>query len=308
MRASTGAAVPFARNDVTFLAEGVRCAAWFYRPDPASQVSPVPLIVMAHGLGGVKEARLDAFAERFAAAGYACLVFDYRHFGASGGEPRQLLDVRRQRDDWRAAVAFGRTLEGVDPERVVVWGTSFGGGHVIVTAADDPRIVAVVAQCPFTDGLASTLAIPPAVSVRVTLRALRDVVASAVGRPPVMIPLHGDPGTTALMTASDASPGMEALLPQVSTYENSVAARVALQILTSSPGKRAKGVTCPMFVAVCERDTVAPPGPTRRALARAPRATVRLYDAGHFDVYVGDWFEHNVADQLDFLALHVPLV
>ena len=51
--------------------------------------SPMP--VMAHGLGGVRQMRLDAFAERFSSAGYRCLVFDYRHFGASAGEPRQLL-------------------------------------------------------------------------------------------------------------------------------------------------------------------------------------------------------------------------
>ena len=46
---------------------------------------------MAHGFSGVREQRLDAYAERFAQAGLAVLVFDYRHFGASGGEPRQLL-------------------------------------------------------------------------------------------------------------------------------------------------------------------------------------------------------------------------
>lgn len=49
------------------------------------------MLVMAHGLGGVRQMRLDAFAERFSSAGYRCLVFDYRHFGASAGEPRQLL-------------------------------------------------------------------------------------------------------------------------------------------------------------------------------------------------------------------------
>lgn len=54
------------------------------------------MIVMAHSLGGVRQMRLDAFARRFSAAGCRCLVFDYRHFGASAGEPRQLLSVRRQ--------------------------------------------------------------------------------------------------------------------------------------------------------------------------------------------------------------------
>jgi fermentation-respiration switch protein FrsA (DUF1100 family) len=73
---------------------------------------------MAHGFSAVRDQRLDAYAERFADAGLACVVFDYRHFGASEGEPRQLLDISRQLEDWRAAVAFARGLDGIDPERI----------------------------------------------------------------------------------------------------------------------------------------------------------------------------------------------
>jgi dienelactone hydrolase len=113
------------RRDVTFDSGGERCAAWLYTPDTPG---PHPIVVMAHGFGAVRAARLWAFAERFAAAGLAALVFDYRYFGDSGGEPRQLLDVSRQLDDWRAAIAFARSLDGVDPERVAAWGSSFGGG------------------------------------------------------------------------------------------------------------------------------------------------------------------------------------
>jgi fermentation-respiration switch protein FrsA (DUF1100 family) len=86
-------------------------------------------VVLGHGLGTVKEMRLDAYAERSAAAGYVCLVFDYPHFGSSGGEPRQLLDIKRQLDDWRAAVRFVRALEAVDADRVADFGSSFGGGQ-----------------------------------------------------------------------------------------------------------------------------------------------------------------------------------
>ena len=82
-----------------------------------------PLLVMAHGLGAVRTMRLDAYAERFSAAGYACLVFDYRNFGDSEGEPRQLLDIRMQLQDWTAAVAYARTLPGIDPDRIGLWGT-----------------------------------------------------------------------------------------------------------------------------------------------------------------------------------------
>ena len=124
------------RIDVEFPSGDDRCAAWLYRPEAAPD-AVVPIVVLAHGLGGVKEMRLDAYAERFTDAGYACLVFDYRHFGASGGEPRQLLDIERQLADWAAAVRYARRLDGVDSSRVILWGSSFSGGHVIEAAARD---------------------------------------------------------------------------------------------------------------------------------------------------------------------------
>src|SRR6202034_3107778 len=140
------------REDVQFASGDDRISAWLYRPTGSG---PAPLLVMAHGLGAVRTMRLDAYAERFSAAGYACLVFDYRNFGDSEGQPRQVLDIDLQLADWAAAVAYARTLDGIDPDRIGLWGTSFAGGHVITTAARLPGIAAVVAQCPFTDGIAS---------------------------------------------------------------------------------------------------------------------------------------------------------
>src|ERR1700756_4395883 len=120
------------REDVWFNSGRNRISAWLYRPASDGSEAKAPLLVMAHGLGAVRTMRLDAYAERFCAAGYACLVFDYRHFGASDGQPRQLLDVERQLADWSAAIAFARSRTDVDNKRIVLWGTSFGGGHVIV--------------------------------------------------------------------------------------------------------------------------------------------------------------------------------
>lgn len=129
------------RTDIHFRSEEQNCAAWLYLPDGAAPEHQVPIVVMGHGFTGVKEQRLDAFAERFVAAGYACcLVFDYRHFGGSEGMPRELVNVKRQLQDWRNAVAFARSLPEADADRVILWGTSFAGGHVLVTAAHDPGI------------------------------------------------------------------------------------------------------------------------------------------------------------------------
>ncbi len=293
------------REDVTFTSQGTSVAAWLYRPDGDGGAAR-PVIVMAHGLGGVREMRLDAFAERFADAGYVCLVFDYRHFGASDGQPRQLLSVRRQRQDWAAAVAFARTLPGVDAARTVLWGSSFSGGHVIAVGAADPTVAAVVSQCPYTDGLASSLAVAPLTSLRVTLRALSDLVGSWFGRRPRSIPLAGEPGTVALMTAPDAVPGYLALVEEDSTFRNEVAARVALDIALGRPGAKARRLRCPALFVVCERDTVAPARATLKHVAKAPQGEVVRRDTGHFDIYVGEEFETTVRDELAFLQRHVP--
>lgn len=286
------------RIDVQFPSGDVLCSAWLY---PGAAGSPT--VILGHGLGGVRRMRLDAFAEQFAAHGYTCLVFDYRHFGDSEGEPRQLLDIDEQLADWAAAIAYARTREA---SRIVLWGTSFGGGHVIVAAARDGDIAAVVSQCPFTDGIASSLATNPLVAMRVTARALADRAGALLGRSPTMIPLAGTPGSTALMSSADALDGYLALVPQGDPFRNEVLARVGLDIPRRRPGRHASQVTCPIMFTVCASDTVAPAAATLRHAKRAPRGEIVVYPDGHFDIYVGAAFDRVVADQIEFLRRHVP--
>ena len=143
------------RSEVRFGPDGERCAATFYRPGGVGGRGPC--VVMAHGVTLTRLDGIPDYAERFAAAGFVALAFDYRHWGDSEGEPRRWVSLRRQLEDWRAAVAYVRTLEGVDQERVAVWGMSLGGGHALLTAAADRRVAAVVALAPMTDGVANLL-------------------------------------------------------------------------------------------------------------------------------------------------------
>jgi pimeloyl-ACP methyl ester carboxylesterase len=286
------------REDVWFNSGRDRISAWLYRPKGDGDA---PLLVMAHGLGAVRAMRLDAYAERFCAAGYACLVFDYRNFGDSEGAPRQLLDIRMQLQDWTVAVAYARTLAGIDHNRIGLWGTSFSGGHVIATAARVPGIAAVVAQCPFTDSVASFGTLSPSLTARITALAVRDLIAARLGGSPVMVATAGHPGEVALMSAPDSYPGYLKLVPDGMVLRNEVAARIGVTMLPYRPGRLAAKVTCPILFCVCETDSVAPSGPTRRYAAMAPRGQVNLYPEGHFEIYVGDAFERVIADQLDFL-------
>ncbi len=293
------------RRDTAFAVDGETCAAWFY-PGAGDQASS-PVIVMAHGLGGTRTMGLAPYAERFSAAGYACLVFDYRHFGASTGQPRQLLSVRRQLADWDAAITHARTLPGVDPDRVVVWGTSFGGGHALTLAARDPRVTAAVAQCPFTDGIASSLAVDARTSLRVTIAAVRDWVRGRGGATPRYLPAAAAPGVPAFMTSPDALPGVEAIAADAADHENRLTARSAIDVALYAPGRRARRIRRPTLVALCEHDTVAPVRTARRQLRRSPYVELRSYPVGHFEVYLGPPFERAVEDYVEFLARHVPV-
>ena len=102
------------RLDVAFPSSDDECRAWLFMPDAERP----PLVILGHGLGATREYGLEPYAERFADAGIAALVFTYRHFGDSGGEPRQLLDIERQLGDWAAALAYARNLDGIDHERI----------------------------------------------------------------------------------------------------------------------------------------------------------------------------------------------
>jgi dienelactone hydrolase len=190
-----------ARQDLPFDAHGTPIAAYVYLPTGAGSV---PCIVMAHGFTATRDQALPHYAERFVNEGYAVLLFDDRYFGASGGEPRQLLDIGKQHEDWRAAIAFARGLDRVDPARVVLWGSSFSGGHVVAIGVQDPNVTAVLAQVPFGDGLATLLSFPLKPTLQIAALAVLDQLGAFVGRKPVMVAAAGRKGELAILTADEA--------------------------------------------------------------------------------------------------------
>ena len=294
------------REDVTFASGGERCAAWLYRPAVAAEAGgETPCVVMAHGFSLVREGRLDAYAERFAAAGLAVLVFDYRHFGASGGLPRQLLDIDRQHEDWRAAIALVRGLEGIDPERIALWGTSFSGGHVAAIAAGDDRLAAVISQVPFS-GLGGREGSPDYGHLaRLLGAALRDELAARLGRQPSYIKVVAEEDEFAAFNAPRAAATVRALLPNDSTWENRMAPRIILRMPGYKPFSRAAEIRCPWLVCLAEQDAITPSGLAAERASAAPVLELRRYPMQHFQSYVGEWFERTVADQVAFLSRHL---
>lgn len=283
----------FHRHDISFPSGADLCAAWLYRP--ASQVSATPIVVMAHGLSGTRRDRLGAFAERFAAAGMAALVFDHRGFGDSGGEP-DLFDPARQLDDWRAAITYARSLPGIEADRVATFGSSMGGGNALAAAASDPRVAAAISQVPFLD-----LSQAYRSSRRVKLRM---VLAAALGR---HLPAVGQPNDAAFINAPGSEAGWRRVVAigEDSRWRNRTSARWILKNPYRT-SQLAATLHCPWLVCVGEADQVARPGLAIEAAQRAPRGELRTYPGvDHFDIYDGDEHEAVVADELAFLRRHL---
>jgi uncharacterized protein len=295
-----------------FASGGVRCVAVHVAGEgDAAFAAPDgrrPCVVLGHGFAGTVDSGLVPFAERFGAAGLDALAFDYRHFGASAGEPRQLLCVERQLEDYAAAIALARSLDGVDPARIVAWGSSYAGGHALAAAVADGHVAAVIAQVPAMDGVAALVNVLRYAGAghvaRLTRAGLRDAHAMLRGRPPVMIPVVGPPGAPAVMSTPDAEPGFIAVAGP--TMRNEVAARIVLTAASYRPGLQADRLPCPMLVQIADRDSVAPVKAAQDAVWRATgRGELRTYPIGHFDIYRGEPFERAVADQLHFLRRHL---
>jgi dienelactone hydrolase len=294
------------RQDVSFASAGTTCRGWLTLPATAGG-KPVPLVLMAHGFGGTRDMHLEQYAQRFNAAGMATLIFDYRCWGASDGEPRNRLDPDAEIGDWLAALAFVRTLPGVDSARIALWGTSFAGGLVVSVAARDGKVAATVSQCPLLDGLAAAVQVTryagPLALLRVSAHGVFDAARALAGATPHYIPIVAKPGETGAMTSADAWEGYVRLCPP--GFRNEVTARTALRVPLFRPIRDAARVRCPALLQICETDSVAPVSAVEKAAKKIAKAEVVRYPVGHFDVYFGDAFERSVTDQLNFLKKHL---
>jgi alpha-beta hydrolase superfamily lysophospholipase len=282
------------REEHEFSCRGEPCAAWLY---PATgDAARTPIVVIAHGLSGTRRDGLGPFAERFAAAGIAALVFDHRGFGESGGE-LDLFEPRRQLEDWRAAIGFARGLTAIDPDRVATFGSSMGGGNALAAAAADHRVAAAISQVPFLDILRQAHRSSPRVAARMLAPAARGGHLPAIGQP------H----EAALINAPGGEEGWRHVVAigEDSRWRNRVSARWLLGP-PYRPARHAAALHCPWLVCVGEADRVARPGPAISAARRAPLGELRTYPGvDHFDVYDGPEHEALVADQVEFLQRHL---
>jgi len=288
--------------DVSFDSGGVHCAATVYRPSGATGV--VGCVVMGNGITLTRKDGIPYYAQRFADAGFAVVAFDYRHWGDSGGEPRRTVSLRRQLEDWRAAVQYARGLEGVNPERVALWGMSLGGGLALMTAAADPRIAATVALVPMADGLAAVAQpAPPGVTARLTW----SIIRRALTRRPVTIPVAGAPGSFAVIAAPEALPGFKRLASGNGWRNEVNAAGLLIPLARFRPVRSAARIRGPVLVQLGERDGMVPLPAIERVSARAPKGELMRYPIDHFGCFWPEHIGHLAGDQLKFLHRHLSI-
>ncbi|MEM0215714.1 MAG: alpha/beta hydrolase [Archaeoglobaceae archaeon] len=250
-------------------------------------------IVMAHGFGAVKDLLLP-YAEKFGKR-FSLVIFDYRHFGRSKGEPRQLISIKKQIEDWKKAVEYAKSKY----KKVAIWGSSFSGGHVLEIASQY-EVDAVVSQVPFVDGLSVARAMGLR-SVKFAILGIIDLVLSPFGGYKVAI--AGEKG----LLPEDYLRLIEEHKKRYSTsipWENYTFARIALSIPFYRPIKKVSKINCPVFYLIAENDTVTPASAAFKAVEKTKEAEVMNLKCGHFGVYI-DFFEESSNREFEFLNKHL---
>lgn len=291
---------------VDFDSEGIRCTGYLYLPEclPLPSFATLPCVVLGAGFGGTQDTpSLQTAALAFAQAGMAAFTFDYRHFGESAGQPRQVLTIQGQIADFRAAIRAVRNLPEIDSQKIAIWGTSLGGGHVVCVAALEPGLAAAIAQIPFNGFPRRVEGASPRTVGRLLAAMVKDVWRGWRGREPAYIPSVGKRGELAVIVSDQAHDLITTM--QGASWRNEVAPRVLFEMMRYKPSDQAECVTVPFLLCVAEHDKEAPAESARQIARAAPFAKLLSYPVTHFDFYRPEIRQQVLGDQICFLHKHL---
>jgi uncharacterized protein len=229
-------------------------------------------------------------------------AFDYRTFGDSDGKPRNNVDPIDHGHDWDAAIAHVRTLDGIDRDQLVLWGTSFSGAHVICAAARDGNIAATISQVPFSGVSKGTEKPSPTPLWKIGAYVAWDILKTALTGSPCYIPVVGPPGSIAALNTPECEPGYHALIPEGKAFHNQTPAKALIKLASYDPLAFADRVTCPALVIAAEEDSLIPVEQARLMSSKLPKGEFCTLRCNHFAPYRGRCFETNIRLQLDFLG------
>ncbi|KAJ6469455.1 alpha/beta-hydrolase [Mycena sanguinolenta] len=286
--------------------DGVTLDVWLIKP---SGTGPFPVVIAGHGMTVIKDAGLAAFGRRWAVdAQYASLIFDFRYFGASGGEPRNFVSLIEKREDYEAVIRWVRQRpELYLNSKIVLMGSAMSALVVSQLALDDPGLAGVMAHSPMLDGYDTVMA--AGFNPRLLFWAVIDHVKGMLGFAPLFIRAVGRLNEFALLNSPSAHPGFTAMFAQGDTRftdaPNLINPRIVFEFMSARAGRRLAGARCPVLLVVARDDDTIP---SRIAfeIGRDSKDKVTVVEApcGHFDIMKGGkGFEINIGAQIEFLTM-----
>ncbi|TPT75039.1 alpha/beta hydrolase, partial [Acinetobacter baumannii] len=273
-------------------------AADFYIPKTNNKSA---VIIMAHGFAGLRQFKLIQYAQRFAQAGYAVILFDYRYWGGSTGKPREMISINSQLEDWKTMIQYASTCKFIDNRRIVLWGTSLSGGYALSLASELKNIQAIMVQIPYVDGAETAKLYPLPRYPQALKLSSQDYMGSKMGLNPKRLPVV-DQYKLCFMPTADSYYGYLSIVNPDYYWSGEVPARVFFNLMRYRPIQLVRQINIPVLFIAAQHDSLIPIESSREATTNiAPFVSYHEWDMKHFDIYHGSWFEKAVTTQLEFL-------
>ncbi|MFW1733112.1 alpha/beta hydrolase [Acinetobacter baumannii] len=280
-------------------------AADFYIPKTNNKSA---VIIMAHGFAGLRQFKLIQYAQRFAQAGYAVILFDYRYWGGSTGKPREMISINSQLEDWKTMIQYASTCKFIDNRRIVLWGTSLSGGYALSLASELKNIQAIMVQIPYVDGAETAKLYPLQRYPQALKLSSQDYMGSKMGLNPKRLPVV-DQYKLCFMPTADSYYGYLSIVNPDYYWSGEVPARVFFNLMRYRPVQLVRQINIPVLFIAAQHDSLIPIESSREAATNiAPFVSYHEWDMKHFDIYHGSWFEKAVTTQLEFLHQHIGVM
>jgi uncharacterized protein len=304
----------FVIKPVSFISAGCRLAGDLYLPKhdsaqatAADAAMPLPAIVLCQGFAAVKELLLPAYAEHFAANGFAALLFDYRGFGKSEGELGRLVP-RMQIEDIKQAITFLTTQidvnVSIDKARIGLWGTSYGGANALVAASEDPRVKCLCAQVTFGDGervVTGSMAPEEVARFKGMLGKMQQKKAATGNE--MMVPI------SKILSDEQSKKFFEEYAERFPELKIKIPFLTVAETMSHKPEQAAKNISVPTLIVGAAQDGVNPIAESHHLFNALPAATPKelmvVDGATHFELYTGDYFAKVVAKELEWFKQYL---
>ncbi len=289
------------KKNIEFYSDGSKIKGHLYLPDQLKDGEKIPGIVLCHGFAGVKELLLPPYAQTFSESGFAALPFDYRGFGESEGERGKLIPYF-QIADIRNALTFMQTQAEVNPDKLGLWGTSFGGANAIVTSDLDKRVKCLSVQLTFGDGervITGGLDEQEKEKLLAMLHKLqvKEVTQNKSMQVTVQKILTDEQSIEFFNKMIEAYPELNIKIPFLTIKET----------MEHKPEKHLGGVRVPILIVGAENDKVNPPEESGIIFEKAnePKELMMVPRAAHYEVYEGEMFNSVVSKQLEWFKTYL---